>query len=190
MSKIISIFLLGLMVSCKTWKGNPVDKFYRKEGYEWRISKIYCFPNGKKTLAEIDTWRNGWLWETKIYYQYWTSEWRFISKEGFTTVKNGFYLLNSDSVIAPDNFVLQRTDKNMNEEAYVFKGGKKFKIDNWKPDGVVETRFGGDNPGVYRWENGRANFVRRLSDEDSISSEVFKENAIKILRQKDSLRKN
>lgn len=166
---LLSTTLFFFILSSCTFnrKAGPSIHYFKKEGVQWSTSKIYAYPDGKRKLAQVDIRKEGWLQESKIYYELWpNNEWKFVSKEGFTTVKNGEYLLNNDSLIAPDNIIYIYYDKNHKEQIEVYKNGKRIPYTLGRPDGYESTQFLVDTPGVYRWKGGKEYLIRKLTSEE------------------------
>lgn len=171
LSFFLSTILLTFFLSACTFnkKTGPSIHYFKKDGVQWRTSKIYGYPNvnGKRKLAQVDTYKEDWLQESKVYYELWPNyEWKFVSKDGFTTVKNGEYLLNNDSLIVPDNIIYIYFDKNYKEQIEVYKDGKKIPYTLGRPDGYESTQFLVDTPGVYRWKDGKEFLLRKLTPEE------------------------
>lgn len=148
-------------------KAGPTIHYFQKDGAEWRTSKIYGFPNGKRKLAQVDTYKDNWLMESKIYYELWpNNEWKFVSKVGFTVVRNGEYLLNNDTVPAPDNIIYTFYDSKYKEQIEVYKDGKRIPYTLGYYDGYESMQFLVDKPGVYRWKDGKEYFYRSLTEQE------------------------
>lgn len=131
---------LALLTAGCTHKIGPTTHYFKKDGQLWYTSKIYGYPDGKRKLAQIDTYKkqNGSpestmydLQESILFYELWPNyEWKLVSKTGFTKYKNGTYFLNIDSVVVPDNVIYKYFDKDLAEQIEVYKNGKRIKYKN------------------------------------------------------------
>lgn len=125
--KLTIVLLFAILTFGCSHKAGPRIHYFKKDGVQWRTSKIYGYPDGKRKLAQIDTYRENWLQESKVYYELWpVGGWKFVSKDGFIIVKDGKYLLNNDSIIVPDNIIYTYYDKNFKEVTEVYKDGKRI----------------------------------------------------------------
>ncbi len=160
------LFLLIFILGCSPRIG-PKTRYYEKDGEQWRESNIYYYPNGKKTLVQIDQYKGNSLYESLVFYEIWPNgDCKFVSKEGFYKYRDGKYQLIGDSIKVPDNIIVESIDSNHNMVTFYYKDGEKVPYTLGKRDGIVETIYGGDNPGVYKWENGEKVLVRELSQSD------------------------
>ncbi len=165
-SFIIVIFAIIIIFGCNR-KAGPINRYFKKDGLVWQTSKIYGYPNGKRKIAQIDTYQNGWLNESKVYYEIWPNlEWKFVSKNGFVTWKNGEYLLVNDSIVAPDNLIYKYFDKNIEEQVEVYKDGKRIKYTLGYHDGYEVKKYVVYKPGIYKWKDGKEYFEREFTEEE------------------------
>ncbi len=162
----LTITLFITLSSCKHHAG-PVNRYYTKNGDKYRLSKIYGYPDGKRKLAQVDLWKNNWLVESKIYYELWpVGGWKFVSKNGFVTVKNGVHLLNNDSLNVPDNVLYHYYDKNYVEHIDVYKDRKRIEYTLGYPDGHQTMQALREKPGVYNWKDGKEYFEREFTEQE------------------------
>ncbi|MFZ5552151.1 MAG: hypothetical protein ACOZCO_03475 [Bacteroidota bacterium] len=168
MKNIFSLFFIfSLLISACHPKAGPVIRSYKKDGVQWEVMKIYGYPSGKRKLSKVNVYKDGWLWESDIYYELWpNNEWKLVSKNGFTVIKEGKYLLNNDSIVVPDNIIYRSFDKNHREKLEVYQNGKRIPYTLGYYDGYESSQFLIDKPGVYRWENGVEYFVREFTPEE------------------------
>lgn len=165
--KVNFLILLAFILGCSP-KIGPKIRYYEKDGEQWRESKIYYYPNGKKTLVQIDQYKGNSLNESLVFYEIWPNgDCKFVSKKGFYKYQNGKSQLFGDSINVPDNIIVETFDKNLNPVTYYYKDGKKIPYILGKSDGIVETIYAGDNPGVYRWKNGEKVLIRKLDQSDN-----------------------
>ncbi|MDX1651905.1 MAG: hypothetical protein R3277_05400 [Brumimicrobium sp.] len=167
--RLILIFLVALcFISCSR-KIGPRIKHYKKDGVDWYTSKIYGYPEGKRKLAKVNTYKGDWLYESVIYYELWpVGGWKLVSEEGFTVVKEGKYLLNDDDTLdVPDNIIYTYYDENHNEVIEVYKGGERIPYTLGKPDGFTTMKFTVDTPGVYKWRDGKEYYDRPFTSEET-----------------------
>ncbi len=172
---IIIFFTIVLFIGCSR-KIGPSIRYYKKDGELWYASKIYGYPNGKRKLAQKDTYRKRNksaestlydLEESILFYELWPNyEWKFVSKIGFTTYKNGVYFFNNDSVKVPDNVIYTYFDKDYVTQIEVYKDGKRIKYTQGHPDGYQTMQFLRDKPGVYNWKDGKEYFEREFTEQE------------------------
>ncbi|MCK4661752.1 MAG: hypothetical protein KAT68_02715 [Bacteroidales bacterium] len=168
MIKIINFIFLFVIISSCSHRIGPKIRYYEKDGEQWSESKIYYYPEGKKKLVQVDQYKGNQLYESKVFYEIWPNgDCKFISKEGFNKYINGKSNLFNDSIAIPDNIIVETSDSNNNIETYYYMNGERVPYTLGKRDGIVETIYAGDNPGVYRWENGKKIFVRELNQSDN-----------------------
>jgi len=169
------LFLFQLFVVCCSSKSiEPTIRYYEKNGEEWYEKKIYCYPEGKypatkgkRELAMIQQYRGNQLWESKVFYEYWPNwESKFVSKEGFYTFKDGKCLLYNDSIVIPDNIIVEAYDSTNTRVTYYYKNGERVLYTLGLPDGVKEYIYEGDKAGVYIWENGERFLLRKFTDDE------------------------
>lgn len=154
-----------LLFACSRRAAGPVDHYFKKDGVQWRTSKIYGYPGGKRTLAQVDTYKEDWLQDSKVYYELWPNdEWKLVSKTGFYVVKGGKSLLNNDSLQVPDNIIYIYFDQHFKEIIEVYKAGRRIPYTAGRPDGYESMQFLVDTPGVYRWKNGKEYFYRAFTE--------------------------
>ncbi len=178
------LYILALLpfftLACRIQSIEPTIRYYTKNGEQWYEKKIYCYPEGKypatkgkKQLAKIQQYKvdgglfGDLLWEEKIFYEYWPNwESKFVSNEGFYKYKNGEYQLNNDSIIIPDNIIVEDYDSTNTRVTYYYKNGKRVPYTLGLPDGVKEYIYEGDKPGIYIWENGARTFLREFTEDE------------------------
>lgn len=165
--KLTIIFLLGILTSGCSPNAGPKIHYFEKDGVQWRTLKIYGYPDGKRKLAQVCTYRENWLQESIVYYELWpVGGWKFVSKDGFVTVKDGKYLLHNDSIIVPDNIIYTYFDKNFKEVIEVYKDGKRIPFTLGHYDGYESMQFLVDTPGVYKWKDGKEFFLRPFTEQE------------------------
>lgn len=174
--KLILILLLGILTFACSPKIGPRIHYFKKDGQQWYVSKIYGYPDGKRTLAQIDTYKKRNyseestmydLQESVLFYELWPNyEWKFVSKTGFTKFKDGIYFLNIDSVSVPDNIIYKSYDKYFVEHIEVYKEGKRIPYAAGYPDGHKTMQFLRDKPGVYNWKDGEEYFEREFTEQE------------------------
>lgn len=174
--KYTLVLLLAIFTFGCNPKFGPKIHYYKKDGQLWYTSKIYGYPNGKRKLAQIDTYKKQndspeskkyELQETVLFYELWpNNEWKFVSETGFTTFKNGNYYLNMDSVKVPDNVIYKYFDKNFEEHIEVYKDGKRVEYTKSYSDEHQTLQFLRDKPGVYNWKNGKEYFEREFTEQE------------------------
>ncbi|MCW3072385.1 MAG: hypothetical protein JWO44_2275 [Bacteroidetes bacterium] len=91
------------------------------------------------------------------------SEYLFVSKNGFETIKNGT-TINLDAT-TPDNIIEDEYSEN-GTTTYIWKNGKKELYTGGLPDGAIETQYEGENSGVYEWKSGKKILKRKLTQQD------------------------
>jgi hypothetical protein len=126
-------------------------------------TRLYT-PSGELASVSLSD-KNGTLLFEKVYWQYLPNgNYVFVSKEGFITVENSKTVTFDSST--PDNIIEVVYDEKYNEITYIWKNGKREIYEGGKPDGVTETHYEGDNPGVYKWKDGKLILIRKLSKKD------------------------
>jgi hypothetical protein len=133
-------------------------------------------------LASVSLYdKNGTLQFEKVYWQYLPNgNYVFVSKRGFTTVKNSKTITFDSST--PDNIIEVVYDEKYNEITYIWKNGKREIYEGGKPDGVIETQYEGDKPGVYKWKDGKLIFIRKLSKKDLAEKERINKESEEIFK--------
>lgn len=173
---LVLIFFIAVWTIGCIRKAGPTIRYYKKDGIQWHTSKIYGYPDGKRILAQIDTYKGNKLYESIIYYERWpNNEWKFVSKEGFAILKDGKYQLNNDSVVVPDNIIYTYYDKNYKEQIEVYKDGKRIPYTLGRPDGYESMQFLRDTPGIYRWKDGKEFLYRVFTPEELESRKTIAE---------------
>ncbi|HPH81414.1 MAG TPA: hypothetical protein PL185_02520 [Flavobacteriales bacterium] len=186
MKIIYSFFVLIACLVCGcSYSAGPKNHYYKKNGQIWNTSKIYGYPNGKRTLAQIDTYKKQNnskesstydLQESVLFYELWPNyEWKFVSKKGFTTYKSGKYLLNNDSLVVPDNVIYKYFDKDFIEHIEVYKDRKRIPYTAGYPDGHRSMQYLREQPGVYNWKDGKEYFERPFTEAEWGSHEKMNE---------------
>ena len=170
------ILLLTILTFGCSPKIGPRIHYFKKAGQQWYTSKIYGYPDGKRKLAQLDTYRKQNnspestmydLQESVLFYELWPNyEWKFVSKKGFTIYQNGAYYFNKDSVTVPDNVIYKYFDKDFVEQIEVYKDGKRIKYTEGHPDGYQTMQFLRDKPGVYNWKDGKEYFEREFTEQE------------------------
>ena len=124
------------------------------------------FYTENKDLATISFYdKTGILIYSKVYWQDLPNgKYVFVSKKGFVTVRDGVSVTLDSST--PDNITEIAVDNNNNEVTYIWKNGKREIYTGGRADNVRETKYEGDNPGVYEWHDGKLKFLRKLNKED------------------------
>lgn len=178
---LLAIIPLLVLISCSK-SIEPTIRYYEKNGEQWYEKKIYCYPDGgkypstkgKRKLAKVQQYKGNQLIESLVYYEFWPN-WKVkhVSDTGFYTYKNGKSLLYNDSIEIPDNIIVTNIDSNNNVVTYYYKDGNKHLYTKGKPDGVKETIYSGDKPGVYVWKNGEKIFLRELTPNEIEESRKF-----------------
>jgi len=173
-------FFILFIIGCNNTAG-PKFTFYEKDGELWREAKIYNYPKGKKTLIKINQYKEGnngrsTLQESLVFYEVWPNgEYKFISKDGYLKYKDGKSQVHLSAENVPDNIILETYDENGESIIYYFKDGKKEIYTLGKRDGTTITKYSGEKPGLYRWENGEEVFIRELSESEIKFKEAFEE---------------
>jgi len=174
--RLIIIFLISICTIGCSKKAGPTIRYYKKDGVQWYTSKIYGYPEGKRKLAQVDKYKKQNasqdstmydLQESVLYYELWPNyEWKFVSKKGFTTYKNGTYFLNNDTVVVPDNVIYEYFDKSYKQQIDVYKNGKRIPYQYGRPDNYESMQFLVDTPGVYGWKDGKEYLKRKFTSEE------------------------
>jgi hypothetical protein len=133
---------LFIFSACKSIE--PKIKYYQKDGEQWYEKRIYCYPEGKypstkgkRKLAQIQQFKGNQLWESKVFYKFWPNwESKFVSKKGFYEYKNGNCQLYSDSIVIPDNIIVEDYDSTKTRVTYYYKNGKRILYTLGLPDGI------------------------------------------------------
>jgi len=169
-------FLITVLTYGCSRKIGPTIHYYKKDGVQWYTSKIYGYPDGKRKLAQVDTYKKQNdsqestmydLQESVLYYELWPNyEWKFVSKTGFTKYKNETNFLNIDTLAIPDNVIYTYFDKDFKEQIEVYKNGKRTPYTFGRPDGYESMQFLVDKPGVYKWKDGKEYFYREFTPQE------------------------
>jgi hypothetical protein len=175
---LVTLFILS---ACKSIE--PKIKYYEKDGEQWYQKNIYCYPKGKypstkgkRKLAKVQQYKGTQLYESIVYYEFWPNgESKFVSKDGFYKFKNGKNQLFIDSIVIPDNIIVQTLDSINNIVTYYYRNGKQELYIQGKMDGIKETIYEGDKPGVYEWKNGEKIFIRELNSNEIEEKRLLEE---------------
>lgn len=180
-----SILIIVILIFGCSPKIGPKIHYFQKDEQQWYTSKIYGYPNGKRTLVQIDTYKKQNnspestmydLQKSILFYELWPNhEWKFVSKTGFTIYKNGTYCLNKDSITVPDNVIYKYYDKDFVEQIEVYKDGKRIKYTQGYPDGHQTMQFSRDKPGIYNWKDGKEYFEREFTEQELQSHKKMNE---------------
>lgn len=174
--RLAIILLLSLLTLGCSPKIGPEIHHFKIKGEQWYTSKIYGYPDGKRTLVQIDTYkkqnqsRNSHMYNLKesiLFYQKWPDNgYRFVSKTGFQTLKNGIYYFTNYSIVVPDNVIHKYYNKDFVEQIEVYKDGKRIKYNQGCPDGYKTMQFLRNKPGIYNWKDGKEYFEREFTEQE------------------------
>ena len=178
------LFLAILTFGCSP-KIGPKIHYFIKDGQIWYTSKIYGYPDGKRKLVQIDTYKKQNksresamydLQKSVLFYERWPNyEWKFVSKTGFTKYENGTNYFNKDSIVVPDNVIYVYYDKDFIEHIEFYKDGKRIPYTQGYPDGHQTMQFLRDRPGVYNWKDGKEYFEREFTEQEWESHQKLNE---------------